>query len=100
MSRVKQRLSICHQPGCDAQNMWIDEAAKYLGLDRTGIKRPDKSIHRLIKKGALNPNKISGRLVFNWVEFGLPLFFGPGFMRVFPPYSSFLPLAYPDVCVP
>ena len=48
--------------------MWIGEAVKYLGLDRTGIKRPDKAIHRLIKKGALHPRKISGRLVFDKAE--------------------------------
>lgn len=47
-----------------ASSMWIHEAIKYLGLDRIGIKRPDKAIHRLIKKGALHPQKISGRLVF------------------------------------
>jgi len=51
-----------------APTMWIHEAIKYLGLDRTGIKRPDKAIHRLIKKGALHPQKISGRLVFHRKE--------------------------------
>lgn len=48
--------------------LWIDEAIKYLGLDRTGNKRPDKAIHRLITKGALNPQKILGRLVFGREE--------------------------------
>ena len=31
---------------------------------------------------------------------GLPLFFGPGFMREFPPYSSFLLPVDPAACVP
>ena len=48
--------------------LWIDEAIKYLGLDRTGIKRPDKAIHRLINKGSLHPQKISGRLCFDRSE--------------------------------
>ena len=51
-----------------APTMWIHEAIKYLGLDRTGIKRPDKAVHRLINKGALHPKKISGRLVFDRAE--------------------------------
>lgn len=45
--------------------LWLQETISYLGLDRTGIKRPDKAIHRLIKKGALHPKKISGRLCFD-----------------------------------
>jgi hypothetical protein len=48
--------------------LWIEEAIVHLGLDRTGIKRPDKAIHRLIKKGALHPKKIAGRLVFDRAE--------------------------------
>jgi hypothetical protein len=48
--------------------IWIDEAISYLGLDRIGIKRPDKAIHRLIKKGALHPKKISCRLSFDRAE--------------------------------
>ena len=48
--------------------LWIDEAITYLGLDRTGLKRPDKAIHRLINKGALHPKKISGRLSFDRAE--------------------------------
>lgn len=48
--------------------LWIDEAITYLGLDRLGIKRPDKAIHRLINKGALHPRKISGRLCFDGTE--------------------------------
>ena len=51
-----------------ASTLWIDEAVTYLGLDRTDIKRPDKAIHRLIKKGALHPKKISGRLIFSREE--------------------------------
>ena len=50
--------------------LWIKEAISYLGLDRIGIKRPDKAIHRLVKKGALHPKKISGRLVFDRDELG------------------------------
>ena len=52
----------------DSPTLWIDEAVSYLGLDRIGLKRPDKAIHRLIKKGALHPKKVSGRLVFNRQE--------------------------------
>ena len=48
--------------------LWIEEAITYLGLDRVGLKRPDKAIHRLIKKGALHPKKISGRLCFDREE--------------------------------
>ncbi len=48
--------------------LWINEAITYLGLDRVGIKRPDKAIHRLIRKGALHPKKISRRLVFDRAE--------------------------------
>lgn len=51
-----------------APTMWIEETITYLGLDRVGLKRPDKAIHRLIKKGALHPRKISGRLVFDRAE--------------------------------
>ena len=52
----------------DSKTLWLEEAIIFLGLDRTGIKRPDKAIHRLIKKGALNPRKILGRLVFDREE--------------------------------
>ena len=52
----------------DSPTLWLEEAIIFLGLDRTGIKRPDKAIHRLIHKGALNPRKILGRLVFDRVE--------------------------------
>ena len=52
----------------ESPTLWIDEAVKYLGLDRIGLKRPDKAIHRLIKKGALHPKKVSGRLVFDRQE--------------------------------
>ena len=45
--------------------LWLPEAISYLGLDRVGLKRPDKAIHRLINKGALHPRKISGRLSFD-----------------------------------
>ena len=62
------RISQQRQQKDVAPSMWINEAIKYLGLDRTGIKRPDKAIHRLIKKGALHPKKISGRLVFHKKE--------------------------------
>ena len=48
--------------------LWIKEAIVHLGLDRVGLKRPDKAIHRLIKKGAIHPKKISGRLVFDRAE--------------------------------
>ena len=47
------------------KTLWMQEAIVYLGLDRLGLKRPDKAIHRLIKKQTLHPRKISGRLVFD-----------------------------------
>jgi len=43
---------------------WAEEAIVYLGLDRRDLKRPDMALQRLIKKGALRPTKIGGRLVF------------------------------------
>ena len=47
---------------------WMHEAITYLGLDRLGISRPDLAIHRLIRKGALHPKKISGHLAFDRKE--------------------------------
>ena len=43
---------------------WMHEAITYLGLDRLGLKRPDKAIYRLVDKGALHPKKISGHFAF------------------------------------
>ena len=43
----------------------MHEAITYLGLDRLGLARPDLSIYRLIRKGALHPKKISGRLALD-----------------------------------
>ena len=59
--REKQEEPSESQP----QTLWIEEAVKYLGLDRTGLKAPERAIHRLISKEALHPKKISGRLVFD-----------------------------------
>jgi hypothetical protein len=50
---------------------WMHEAITYLGLDRLGLLRPDLAIHRLIRKGALHPKKISGRLAFDRKELEL-----------------------------
>ncbi len=50
---------------------WMHEAIQYLGLDRLGLSRPDLAIHRLIKKGALHPRKICGRLAFDKKELEL-----------------------------
>ena len=50
---------------------WMHEAIQYLGLDRLGLARPDLAIHRLIKKGALHPRKICGRLAFDIKELEL-----------------------------
>ncbi|MFC1634033.1 hypothetical protein ACFL5Z_04265, partial [Planctomycetota bacterium] len=50
---------------------WMHEAITYLGLDRLGLARPDLAIHRLIKKGALHPRKICGRLAFDKKELEL-----------------------------
>ena len=50
---------------------WMHEAIQYLGLDRLGLARPDLAMHRLIKKGALHPRKICGRLAFDIKELKL-----------------------------
>ena len=50
---------------------WMHEAIQYLGLDRLGLARPDLAIHRLIRKGALHPRKICGRLAFDKKELEL-----------------------------
>lgn len=47
---------------------WMHEPITYLGLDRLGLARPDLAMHRLIRKGALQPKKISGHLAFDKVE--------------------------------
>lgn len=51
--------------------LWMHEAILYLGLDRLGLARPDLAIHRLIRKGALHPRKISGHLAFDKKELEL-----------------------------
>ena len=51
--------------------LWMHEAIAYLGLDRLGLARPDLAIHRLIRKGALHPKKISGHLAFDKTELDL-----------------------------
>ena len=48
--------------------LWMHEAIAYLGLDRLGLARPDLSMHRLIRKGALHPKKIAGHLAFDKAE--------------------------------
>jgi len=50
---------------------WMHEAIQYLGLDRLGLARPDLAMHRLVKKGALHPRKICGRLAFDKKELEL-----------------------------
>jgi len=50
---------------------WMHEAITYLGLDRLGLARPDKTIYRLIKKGTLHPKKIAGRFAFDKAELDL-----------------------------
>ena len=50
---------------------WMHEAIQYLGLDRLGLARPDLAMHRLVKKGALHPRKICGRLAFDIKELEL-----------------------------
>ena len=50
---------------------WMHEAITYLGLDRLGLARPDLAIHRLVRKGALHPRKICGRLAFDKRELEL-----------------------------
>ena len=48
--------------------LWMHEAIAYLGLDRLGLARSDLAIHRMIRKGALYPKKISGHLAFDRKE--------------------------------
>ena len=55
-------------PPSESPTLWLEEAIVHLGLDRVGLARPDKAIHRLINKGALHPKKISGRLCFDRAE--------------------------------
>jgi len=50
---------------------WMDEAIRYLGLDRLGLARPDKAIYRLVEKGALHPKKIAGHFAFDKKELDL-----------------------------
>ena len=50
---------------------WMHEAITYLGLDRLGLARPDLAVHRLVRKGALHPKKICGRLAFDRKELEL-----------------------------
>jgi hypothetical protein len=50
---------------------WMHEAITYLGLDRLGLARPDKTIYRLVRKGALHPKKIAGRFAFDKAELDL-----------------------------
>ncbi len=50
---------------------WMHEAIQYLGLDRLGLARPDLAMHRLVRKGALHPKKICGRLAFDRKELEL-----------------------------
>ena len=50
---------------------WMHETITYLGLDRLGLARPDLAVHRLIRKGALHPRKICGRLAFDKRELEL-----------------------------
>ncbi len=57
------------QPNLDrAPIYWSHEAITYLGLDRLGLAGPDMALQRLIKKGALRPKKIGGRLSFDKKE--------------------------------
>ena len=49
-----------------APRNWMHEAIQFLGL-----ARPDLAMHRVIKKGALHPRKICGRLAFDKKELEL-----------------------------
>ena len=51
-----------------ANIFWLNEAITYLGLDRLGLARPDRTMYRLIKRGALHPKKIAGRYAFDKAE--------------------------------
>ena len=41
----------------EPKTLWIGEAIAYLGLDRIGLKRPDKAVHRLIVKDGKKPRR-------------------------------------------
>ena len=43
---------------------WASEAIAYLGLHRIGLDDPRAALYRLVKKGALHPKKIAGKLSF------------------------------------
>ncbi len=66
MDKIKKITKIERAP-----ILWMHEAIAYLGLDRLGLARPDLAIHRLIRKGALHPKKISGHLAFDKKELDL-----------------------------
>jgi len=56
------------QPRSKAPILWATEAIAFLGLDRLGLARPELALYRLIKKGALKPRKILGKLAFSQAE--------------------------------
>jgi len=64
-----------------AQNQtefWTEEAIRYLGLDRTGDKRPDMVLQRLKENGDLNPKKIGRRNLYSKGELDKVLAKGAG----------------------
>ncbi len=50
--------------------LWMHEAIAYLGLDRLGLARPERTIYRLIKRGYCTPKKLQGTLLLtkqSWI---------------------------------
>ena len=67
-SDVSVRNSKTEPRPTSAPIYWSHEAITYLGLDRLGLARPDMALQRLVKKDALRPRKINGRLAFDKEE--------------------------------
>jgi len=65
---AKTRESACATNVTEQTEFWSEEAIEYLGLNRLGLTRLDMALQRLMKKGALRPTKIGGRLLFKKAE--------------------------------
>ena len=49
----------------------LSRTVTYPGFDRLGLARPDKTIYRLVRKGALHPRKVAGRFALDKAELDL-----------------------------
>jgi len=69
-----QAVSVTTRKSADTTHLaeqtefWSEEALEYLGIARRNLARPDMALQRLIRKGALRPTKIGGRLLFKKAE--------------------------------